>query len=97
METKPMTDEVYSEIKQFIFSGIDDFRGEYDGLDLTVAVGATGRGDQADQWNYQTGDNSFTGGAYGLPYWAVTTIWPDTDPVELYNDIIDQLEEQLYA
>lgn len=25
-------------------------------------------------WNYQTGDNSFTGGAYGHPVWAVITL-----------------------
>ena len=81
--------QVYFDIKRFIFSNIDTFRDdakEYDGLDLTVAS-------DGKQWNYQTGDNSYTGGAYGLPHWAVTTIMPDTDPLEVYETVIDQLED----
>ena len=82
---------VYFEIKSFLFSNIDSFRRdakEYNGMDITVAT-------DGDIWNYQTGDNSFTGGAYGLPHWAVTTIMPDTDPLELYDEVIAQLEELL--
>lgn len=38
-------------------------------MDLTV-----GFTEDLNQWNYQTGDNSFPGGAYGLPIWAIATI-----------------------
>ena len=58
-EPAPMTAEVYSDIKNFLFSNIDAFRkdaDEYEYLELTVAVSADGT-----EWNYQTGDNSFTG------------------------------------
>ena len=90
---KTMTAEVYSDIKNFIFSNIDQFRTdaiEYEYMDLTIAVSENG-----DTWNYQTGDNSYTGGAYSLPHWAVTSVLPDTDPLELYDSITDQLEELL--
>ena len=87
----PMSAEVYKDIKDFIFSNIDVFReeaDEYEYVELTVAVS-----DDGTVWNYQTGDNSYTGGAYSLPHWAVTSVYPDTDPVDLYEDIINQLEE----
>lgn len=87
----PLTPEVYADIKSFIFSNIDIFRDdakEYGGMDLTVACNEIG-----DQWNYQTGDNSYTGGAYGLQHWAVTTIDVESDPLEVYEHLIDQLED----
>ena len=92
-QSSPMTPEVYYDIKNFIFSNIDTFRKdaeEYEYIDITIAVS-----DNGDTWNYQTGDNSYTGGAYSLPHWAVTSIYPDTDPLELYDEIIDQLEDLL--
>ena len=93
LNEQPMSAEVYSDIKNFIFSNIDIFRSdaaEYDGLDLTIAVDDSGQ-----SWNFQTGDNSFTGGAYGLPHWGVVTISSDSDPLHVYNDVIDQLEDLL--
>ena len=85
--------DTYFEIKSFVFSNIESFlrdARQYGSLDLTVAVN-----DDASVWNYQTGDNSFIGGAYGLPHWAVFTIETDTDPLNLYEDIICQLEDLL--
>ena len=90
MNPAPLSAEVYADIKNFIFGNIDVFRKdaqEYEYLDLTIACDEAG-----ESWNYQTGDNSFTGGAYGLPHWAVTSIQPDSDPLEVYTDVIDQLE-----
>ena len=81
----------YYEIKNFIFSNIDSFRKDakdFDGLDLTIAVD-----DDFTKWNFQTGDNSYTGGAYGLPHWGVTTIYPDSDPLEVYDEIITRLQD----
>ena len=63
------------------------------GVCLTVAVNEEG-----NEWSYQTGDNSYTGGAYGLPHWAVVWVMPtsyDQDKEELYKDIINQLEDLL--
>lgn len=64
---------------------------EFEGVCLTVSTNETG-----SRWSFQTGDNSFTGGCYGDPHWAVTWIYPETeDADEVYDDIINQLEERL--
>ena len=44
-------------------------------------------------WSYQTGDNSYTGGAYGYPNWAVGDIYRRTNSRELARDLIEQLDE----
>ena len=87
-----LSEQVKDDIEQFININISYFQAdakEYDGLDITFAT------TDGNSWNYQIGDNSFTGGAYGLQHWAVYTIMPDTTPEELFNDIIEQLEELL--
>jgi hypothetical protein len=48
---------------------------------------------EAGEWGFQTGDNSFTGGAYGYPHWAVVSITEDSDPEEVFQDICDQLAD----
>tara|TARA_R110000744_G_scaffold86236_2_gene168516 strand:+ start:1184 stop:1486 length:303 start_codon:yes stop_codon:yes gene_type:complete len=88
-----LADEVKSNIKEFLTQNWKSFQSdavEYDGLDITFATNEKG-----DAWNYQTGDNSFTGGAYGLPHWAVTTIYKDDEVETILETIIDQLEECL--
>ena len=85
--------EVYSDIKNFIFSNIADFRDdakEYEFLDITFATN-----DAGDTWAFQTGDNSYTGACYSLPHWATFTIMIDTDPLDVYEDITSQLVELL--
>ncbi len=74
----------------------DDYRAdEFDDSDtpsMSVTVGANAAG----QWNYQTGDNSFTGGAYGFSAWAVVTIDRRSNSREIAADIRDQLAELLH-
>jgi len=57
------------------------------GIQLTVGANRT-------SWNYQTGDNSFTGGAYGYSHWAVMGVYRDTNSFECADDIIAQLVDQ---
>ena len=71
----------------------DDYRASHcepdddtPSMDLTI-------GADADGWSYQTGDNSFTGGAYGYADWAVVYLSRDSDPAEVAEDIIGQLRE----
>ena len=83
-----------SEVELFIDQNWDQFRedaAEYGGLQITIATN-----DDGDLWNYQTGDNSFTGGCYGLPHWAVNEIDEDSDMGELLESIFEQLEEAQY-
>lgn len=55
-------------------------------MDLTI-------GADADGWSYQTGDTSFTGGAYGYADWATVYLSRDSDPGKVADDIIGQLRE----
>lgn len=44
-------------------------------------------------WDYQTGDNSYTGGAYGHPHWAVVDVFASSEPLEIAKDILNQLAD----
>lgn len=56
-------------------------------MDLTV-------GADNDGWSYQTGDNSYTGGAYGYNRpWAVVTLDRESNPESIADEIISQLDE----
>lgn len=46
-------------------------------------------------YGYQTGDNSYTGGAYGYNHWGVVEIDDESDPEEVVEDICEQLSELL--
>lgn len=68
---------------------IDTYRGDYlPSIDLTI-----GWDPETGDWGYQTGDNSYTGGAYGYPVWAVTSIYRRQDSRAVARDLIDQLDE----
>jgi hypothetical protein len=54
---------------------------------MSVTIGWSPDG----SWSYQTGDNSFTGGAYGHPHWAVITLERRSNSLELARDIQSQL------
>lgn len=47
-------------------------------------------------WSWQTGDNSFTGGAYGHPYWGLGVITRRCNSRELAKEIIEDCLAQLY-
>lgn len=48
-------------------------------------------------WGFQTGDNSFTGGAYFHPLWGVDTVTRGCNSRELAKEIISQLMDQYYS
>ena len=56
-----------------------------DGLDLTVSTDAKSR-----NYGWQTGDNSFTGGAYGYPYWVVVTVYGRSNSRLIAREIVNQ-------
>ena len=49
--------------------------------------------DKMDEWGFQTGDNSYTGGAYGFPHWGVTHIYADSTPMAIAKEVWEQIEE----
>lgn len=89
-QAQVVSKQVKAEIEQFLDVNMIEFNQdaiEFDGAELTIAT------DDGTQWNYQTGDNSYTGGAYGLQHWAVVTIMPDSTTSEILDEVISQLED----
>jgi hypothetical protein len=59
-----------------------------------LTVGASG---ESTSFGYQTGDNSYTGGAYGYPHWAVVTVGLDDSPREVAREIQSQIADLWYS
>ena len=97
-----------SEVKTLLFNLIpsieDDYRCTDDPEDnednedgepgICVTVGATIAEDGEISWSYQTGDNSFTGGAYGHPVWGVGYLYRGSNPEEIAKGIVDEIAGQ---
>lgn len=58
---------------------------------LDVTVGA----DDTLTWDYQTGDNSFTGGAYVFPHWGTSSLSPRCNCKEVAREIAGQILENI--
>jgi hypothetical protein len=72
----------------------DEYRASGDEDSTTPSMDLTvGWDPEEGGWSYQTGDNSFTGGAYSYPVWAIGTIARRCNSRELARDLIDQLWE----
>lgn len=56
---------------------------------MCVTIGASPDG----TWSYQTGDNSYTGGAYGHKYWGVTYLYRRSNCQELAREVVDEIAE----
>lgn len=72
----------------------DDYRCTLDdgrcppSMDVTV-----GWEPEDGSWNYQTGDNSYTGGAYGYRHWAVVYLDRRSNSTEMAREVREQLME----
>jgi len=44
-------------------------------------------------WDYQTGDNSYSGSAYFYPCWAVVAIYRRSNSISLAREIREQLAD----
>jgi hypothetical protein len=60
---------------------------------MQVTVGCEITSDDSVSWSYQTGDNSFSGGAYGYAFWGIGYLTRDTSPADFANEIICSLED----
>lgn len=69
----------------------DEYRAdeEIEVPSMLVTVGCDDNG----RWGYQTGDNSFTGGAYGFPHWGIWTLTRTDNCRDAAVNIISQLQE----
>lgn len=57
---------------------------------MDVTIGWT---PETGNYSYQTGDNSYTGGAYGYPHWAVVYLDRRSNSTELAREVRSQLME----
>jgi len=78
------------ELKAFMH---DDYRAEGCEDDSTPSMDVTIGASDDGTWGYQTGDNSFTGSAYGHPHWAVLFLTRRSNCTELARDAISQISE----
>jgi hypothetical protein len=88
-----------SAVKRDIGDDYRAFEGDEDpGIQLTIGWTARdgwagGVERRAGEWSYQTGDNSYTGGAYGHPHWAVVGVYRTANVRDVVADIRRQLLE----
>lgn len=86
----PTIKDLYQLCRDVKESIADDYRADAEETRpselLTVGADETG-------WSWQTGDNSFTGGAYGYPFWGVVGVYRDSNCMTLAREIKDQLED----
>ena len=59
---------------------------------ILVTVGARYRDGGLD-WSYQTGDNSYTGGAYGYRHWGVGYLYPRSKSAEVADGIVSEIAD----
>lgn len=74
----------------------DDYRCSDDPDDTTpgmlVTIGFTPASEDKDaSWHYQTGDNSYSGGAYFHKTWAVVYLYRRANCRALANDAADEI------
>lgn len=67
---------------------------EDSGPSILFSVGATILSDGSIRFGWQTGDNSFMGDAYGHPAFSVVSIYPFSIPMELAEEIENEVFEQ---
>jgi hypothetical protein len=91
----PSVAQVAAQLRAIKRTGIyDDYRAfdgdDIPGIQITLGCDLEHR----DRWAIQTGDNSYTGCAYGFAYWGVSGLYRRTNCRELAKELIEQCTEQ---
>jgi hypothetical protein len=74
----------------------DDYRASDDPSDNTPRMQVTvSTDDDMQSWNYQTGDNSYSGGCYGDPHWSVIYLYRRSNCNELAKDAVNELADDI--
>lgn len=71
----------------------DDYRATDDPDDNLPGICVTVSTRDGSDWSYQTGDNSYTGGCYGDPHWAVVYLYRRSRSAELAREAVSELAE----
>ena len=91
---EPIDDTVYS-TEDAAGEALEELGGLPYGVQPRLVCVTVGYSPQSESWGYQTGDNSFTGGAYGHPFWGVVWIGADADPAEVADEIAEDILSQV--
>lgn len=77
----------------------DEYRATDDPDDNTpgmqVTIGATPQSDGVLSWAYQTGDNSYSGGAYSHHNWGVIYLYRRSNCAELAKQAVEEIAESI--
>ena len=77
------------DVKKQIGNEYRAFEGdELPGIQLTIGCDT-----ETGKWSWQTGDNSYSGGAYFYPTWAVVGVYRRSNCTKLAREIVKELEE----
>ena len=88
---KQMTSGISSLLKSLKSDIEDDFRASE--MDETPGMQVTVSTSDMQSWNYQTGDNSYSGGCYGDPHWSVIYLYRRSNCNELAKDAVSELAD----
>ena len=70
----------------------DDYRvSEHDTIPGMIVTFAT----DGEGWSVQTGDNSYTGNAYGYPHWSVQTLYRRSNCKDIAKSVISDWNDYL--
>ncbi len=90
--TKKEITALVKHVKSFIFNDCRAFEGDdVAGIQLTV-----GHTPETGEWNWQTGDNSYSGGAYFHRNWAVVGVYRNSNCKVVAGDILQALKDYEY-
>lgn len=48
-------------------------------------------------YGWQSGDNSYSGGAYGFDFWGVSGLYSDSIASDIANEIFDEALDQMFV
>ena len=93
--TKVLEKEVESLLKSLKKDIQNDYRAYEEGTlpGILVTIGADLNDDGFFTWGFQTGDNSYTGGAYGFPHWAVVGLYRRSNCRHLAKEVVEQVSQ----
>ena len=96
MTEQEMIDEVIEVLGALLPTIEDDYRATDDpdddqpGIMVTFATDA-----DCGAVLWQSGENSYSGACYSLPYWGVVSLYRDSDVADVARDAVDQMLDQV--
>lgn len=91
----PTITEIAALVKSLKHDIGDEYRAYDDDDSNTPSMLVTiGVDPSSGAWSYQTGDNSYSGGAYGFHYWGVTSIYRRSNSRKIAKYLLSEVAEQ---